>query len=257
LNKKNILILPVFAVLIFAVTSHEANANTTIAGIATNCIAITTCTFAITGGSASTSAGSISFKLPGETLITHAAPYSVTYPPYAGGWHVTELFTVIDANNGKVVTITTDAYVKATGHSGRGGGITYSLDTSLGKGGRITFNLTNLDGTTTTVTCNPSSVPSGNSSVCTVKVSDPANLSSIPTSTVTLSSSNTLIGTFSSASCSLSTGSCSVNFVTNQEYGPGTTSIYVAYNGDSTHYASAARTVLYATASVTLDGSED
>ncbi len=127
-----------------------------------------------------------------------------------------------------------------------GGGITYSL-----VNGTIAFNPTGLIGTDTTVTCNPSSLPSGNRSICTVQVNDSA--SGIQTGNVTLSASNQGLGTFSPSYCTLSSGSCSVEFVTNQEYGPGTTSVYASYNGDDTHYTSAGRTLVYATASSNND----
>jgi hypothetical protein len=238
-------IIAVIAVLVIAAVS-SVYASTQITGTATKCTGFNACTYTIpssTGnGVASTSYG-LSFRLPGELKTTTGGSYSIHYVIVGGIYHITGTFAATDANNGKVVTGSTNVWERIYGHSGRGGGNYYVL-----VNGTITFNLTNLDGTTTTATCNPSSVPSGSTSICTVTVSDSASAPTVPTGTVTFSASNIYLGSFSSSSCTLSSASCSVSFKTNQEYGGGTTSIYVTYSGDSTHYTSSGRTVLYATA---------
>jgi hypothetical protein len=250
LNK--ILLLPVFAVLALGLLYNSAYASTPITGTATKCTSFNACSYTITssnGNGVASTKGGLSFRLPGEAITTTATQHGIQYALVRGIYHITGKFTAIDANNGKVVTGSTDVYERVYGHSGRGGGNYYSLVS-----GTITFNLTNLDGTSTTVTCNPSTLSSGNTSICTVSVADSARISSVPTGTVTLSASNIGLGAFSHSSCTLSSSSCSVAFKTNQEYGGGTTSIYASYNSDSTHFTSAGRTLLYATASIDNGG---
>ncbi len=261
---KQFLMLPIAAVLVMAAFS-SAYASTQVTGTVTKCSGLASCTYAISGGLASASAGvggyvgqspllfsggAVSFRLPGETATTYATGvYSGQavlsgYSSTAGTLYtVTGQFSTIDTNTGKVVTGTTQDVIGIKGHSGRGGGIYFTLVS-----GSITLVATDIDGTQTTVTCNPSSVQSGDTSTCTVTVTDTASASNAPTGTVTLLASNTGIGSFSTSSCALSSGSCSVSFATNQEYGAGATSIYASYGGDGTHNTSAASTVLYATA---------
>jgi len=238
---------------------------TQITGNATKCSGLASCTYAISGGSASASAGvggyvgqspllfsrgSVSFLLPGESTVTYATgvyngqAVLSGYSSTAGTLYtVTGQFSAIDSNTGKIVTGSTHDVIGIKGHSGRGGGIYFTL-----VNGSIGIVPTNVDGTKTTVTCNPTSVTSGNASTCTVNVTDSASSSNAPTGTVSLSASNTGLGTLSSSTCTLLSGSCSVVFKTNHEAGGGTTSIYASYNGDGTHYTSASSTSIYVTA---------
>lgn len=242
--------LPVLLILTVAflfLASSPASASLQITGNATRCSGISACSFAIDSngtGMASTYGGAITFQLPGEAKPTDA-PYSTQYVSSGSIYHVRGAFVATDANDGKVVTGSTDVFVRAFGHSGRGGGISYSL-----LNGTITFNATGLDGTFTSVTCSPSPVVSGSPAVCIVTVSDPASPFSINSGNVTLYASNPGIGVFPSPTCILTHRNCLVPFLTNQEYGPGTTSIFAAYSGDRTHYPSTGRATLYVIPSV-------
>jgi len=215
-------------------------------GKATKCSGLAVCSYTVgASGFASTNAGvggyvgqsplpfsggSVSFLLPGEALVTYSnGVYSGTailaeYSSTAGTvYKVTGTFASIDANSGKVVKGSTSGYVGIKGHSGRGGGNTYTL-----LNGTISFNPTNLDGSLTTVTCNPTSFLFGTSTKCTATVTDSANATSFPTGYVTFSST---LG-FSPTKCHLSSGSCSVQIAATA----GTWPVYASYSGDSLHY---------------------
>jgi hypothetical protein len=237
---KKILFIPIFAVLIIALSYNSAYASTQITGTATKCINFNACSYTITGGGVASTNGVLSFKLPGEALTTTATHYSIQYVIVNGIYHITGTFTAIDANTGKLVTGTTDVYEKIYGHSGRGGGNYYSLVS-----GTITFNITNLDGSSTAVKCNPSSIMQGGTTTCTVTVTDPGVVSNTPTGIVSFTMSSA-IGTID-PSCNLSSGSCSVVFRSNAEYDPSTTIIYATYGGDTSHIGSSGSTLLYVT----------
>ncbi|HYL65906.1 MAG TPA: hypothetical protein VEU72_01990 [Nitrosopumilaceae archaeon] len=234
---KKILFLPVFAVLMYIVMFHDANA-TTIIGSATSCSTTFSCIFTIpVGGSASVGSG-ISFKLPGESLTSHGTVTFTGYPPAPGGFHVTGVFIAVDANTGKVVTGSFDYYILASGHSGKDSGITYHLNT--GKPSSITFTLTTQDPTSTTVACIPSPIHPGGSTSCTITVKDTSFPSSIPTGTVNISTTSAF-GTLSNTVCTLLAGSCSVVFTAGDE-DLGGIKISGAYNGDTDYYTSSGST---------------
>ena len=237
-------------------------------GFATKCSSLAACSFILssTAGSgwASTSAfvggyvgqspllfsgGVTSFLLPGETTATYNGSYSgqailAGYSSTAGTlYHVTGKISGTDANDGTIVTGSTDTFVGIKGHSGRGGGNTYTL-----VNGSIAFIKSTQRSSATSVACTPSSIIQGNVTTCTATVSDPgAGSASTPTGMVSFTASNTGLGSFSPTSCTLLSGSCSVNFQSNQEYGPGTTSIYASYAGDSLHTSSSGSTLVYVT----------
>jgi hypothetical protein len=102
-----------------------------------------------------------------------------------------------------------------------------------------TFSLTVQKRTTsTTVVCSPASVVINQASTCTVTVSDTGGSgSSTPTGTVTFTASPSSGGAFSSGTCTLSSGSCSVTFTPNSA-GVGTVTITGTYGGDSVHQGS-------------------
>ncbi len=86
--------------------------------------------------------------------------------------------------------------------------------------------------TTTTLTCAPELLPVDASTRCTVDVSPASSESTAtPTGSVDFSSDGT--GSFSSASCTLSSGSCEVTY-TPIEIGSGTHDLTASYRGDST-----------------------
>ena len=87
--------------------------------------------------------------------------------------------------------------------------------------------------TSTTVSCAPSSVVTNNGSTCTATVTDTASgTASTPVGTVKFTSSGTATGTFPSASCSLSLGSCSVTFTPTSV---GADTVTGNYQGDNVH----------------------
>jgi len=89
--------------------------------------------------------------------------------------------------------------------------------------------------TATVVNCSPSSVLVNHASTCTATVSDTSTISPItPTGTVTFAETGPA-GSFSSTTCALVSGSCSVTFTATAT---GTALITGAYRGDSAHAAS-------------------
>jgi hypothetical protein len=245
----------------------SASTQLGVGGTATKCTGLATCSFTLSSttgnGWATTSAGVggyvgqspllfsgiSSFLLPGESIATYNVAYS-GQAVLAGSsttagtlYHVTGTITGLDANDGTIVKGKTDTTVGIKGHSGRGGGIYFTLVS-----GTISFSKSTIRSSSTTVACNPSSISSGSTTTCTVTVTDPGVGTKItPTGTVTFAISNSYLLTSNSGSCTLSSGSCSVNFKSNQEYAPGTTSIYASYLGDSSHISSSGRTTVYVT----------
>lgn len=223
-------------------------ASITVDGTATSCTGLGACSYTITNGTGSgwattsTAFGSvISFLLPGEQLATRNQPYSVHTVSVSGSvYNEAGSFTATDANTGKIVSGTTNTQVTVTQHCSRTGCYyTYALVS-----GTITFNLTNVDGTVTTVTCNPSTFNAGGSTKCTATVTDKANPSKFPTGAVTLSTSPYSYGTFSNkGTCTLSSGSCSVQF-TPFDNSVGNIPINAVYKGNSVYHISSASTVV-------------
>ena len=229
--------------------SSPVSSTTLLGGKATSCTWLWPCNFNLTDGNAAGFVkfigASVSFELPGETTTTNTGYVgSITYTPHGSYYHVIGKFVATDASTGQVVKFATDVWIIATGHAGRGGGITYSLHN-----GTITYTLTGQDPTTTTVACNPSSFAAGHSTTCTVTVTDNTHSANLPTGTISFGTSYGAYGTFSNGgTCTLSSGSCSVVFQTGQEFG-GTIPIYATYAGDGTHYQSSGSTSLYVTVS--------
>ena len=237
-------------------------------GFATKCSGLATCSFTLTSqagsGWTTTSAGVggyvgqspllfsgiASFRLPVETNATYNAAYSGQAVLAGFGtagtlYHVTGTITGADANDGFIVTGKTDTTVGIKGHSGRGGGIYFTLVS-----GSINFTKSTTRISFTTVACNPSSIIQGGNTTCTVTVSDlGAGTKITPTGTVSFTSSSTGLGTLGPASCTLSSGSCSVTFKSNPEYDPATISIYASYAGDSIHISSSKSTLVSVTSS--------
>jgi len=202
------------------------------------------------------SGGSVTFRLPGEAQPTSAsgayggqAVLDGTSSTAGTLYETTGTFYATDVNTGQVVAGATDTVIGIKGHSGRGGGITFTLVS-----GTITITPTGQDGTSTTVACFPSSLTSneGSFTICIVKVTDSnPSSTSAPTGMVLFSTSGS--GTYWSgsthgASCILrSSGICAVAFFPTVDSG-GTMSIVASYTGDGSHYQSSGRTLLYVTA---------
>ena len=239
-------LIPVFIVLMFVATSHDANAVSAITGKAIKCTSISNCSYTINTikgtGSANTTS-TLSFRLPGESKSS-TGPYSeyIISQTCCYLYHMGGSFTDTDANNGKVVTGTIDTYVALVPtHCNNHGCIWIAaLDN-----GTITFNPTKQDPTSITVTCNPSNLVPGQSSKCIVKVTDLSLPSSIPTGIVNFSTSSSF-ATFNHTACTLSSGSCSVIFTAGDEDSGGVT-INAAYKGNSNYHTSSGSTSIYVT----------
>src|SRR5207245_10258464 len=99
--------------------------------------------------------------------------------------------------------------------------------------------------TSTTIRCPPNSIFTGSTSNCTATVTDTSPApTTTPTGTVTFSVSGTGSGTFSSPTCTLASGSCSVTFTGTTV---GTATVRGNYGGDSIH------TTSFGTATVTVN----
>ncbi len=111
---------------------------------------------------------------------------------------------------------------------------TYGGD-SVHTGSSGTFTLASTKRTTTTtVSCSPASVVNGNPTSCTATVADSSGAGAItPTGTVTFTTNST--GSFSSTTCTLVSGSCSVTYTPNVV---GHHLITGTYAGDSVHTGS-------------------
>ncbi|HEY6239112.1 MAG TPA: hypothetical protein VIZ68_08010 [Thermoplasmata archaeon] len=228
-----------------------AGATAPVAGVVTTCASTTSCTFVFNTsagtGWATTTSTQLSFQLPGEAV----ASYNLTYSTYVGSligtytyWTVGN-FLGTDANTGKVVygTTNTNYTITCHGHSGRGGGCTYTYTTD---NGTIVFHLTQAEFTSTSVSCSPSSILSGSQTICTVKVVDLANSSVVPTGKVHLSSAGT--GSFANhGTCTLSLGQCSVSWRAFDNT-IGSASISASFAGNAAFYKSSGST------SVTVTG---
>ena len=214
-------------------------------GSVVSCASTTTCGFTITSsagtGWANTTSTTISFQLPGEA----SASYNLTYATYVGSltgtytyWTVGN-FVGTDVNSGKVVYGTTDTNYTITchGHSGRGGGCTYTYTTD---NGTITFHLTLQEMTATSVSCSPTSINVAAKTTCTVTVVDTWNSSKVPTGTIHLTSGG--LGTFANHGvCTLVAGQCSLAWHP-FDTTVGSATISASYGGTSAFYKSSGST---------------
>ena len=103
--------------------------------------------------------------------------------------------------------------------------------------------------TATTLGCSPATVVVGQQTICTVAVSDlTAPTAVVPTGEVSFSSNTA--GAFSSPTCTLSNGSCTVMY-TPSAIGSGSHQLTATYGGDATHAKSGTTTPLVVTLRVT------
>jgi Big-like domain-containing protein len=189
-------------------------------------------------------AGTMSMKLPGESITSTNLTYWTFIERLNGTWTYWTIghFFGTDVNTGKVVYGTTNSNYTITchGHSGRGGGCTYTYTTD---NGTIVFHFTKAELTSTTVSCTPSSIQVSAKTTCTVKVTNLWNSSKIPTGKVQLSSAG--LGTFAnSGTCTLVSGKCSLTFHPSDNTG-GSVTISATYAGSSAFYKSAGSTSVY------------
>jgi hypothetical protein len=237
----------------------SAYGDTTVAGTATSCTGVASCSFSLSDGTGNTGAatttafvggsvgqsplpfsgGSVTFRLPGEALTSSAAGVYSGEAVLDGSsstagtlYQTTGTFYATDVNTGLVVTGTTSTVVGIKGHSGRGGGNTYTLVS-----GAISItSITSPHATTTAVSCSPASTPVNAQTTCTASVTDTDATAPVPPSgTVEFGSGGA--GVFSSGSCSLGgtgvTSSCQVTY-TPSPGSEGLPAITADYPGDST-----------------------
>jgi hypothetical protein len=101
--------------------------------------------------------------------------------------------------------------------------------------------------TSTSVSCSPSSLPVNVATTCKATVTDTASgARSTPTGTVTFSQNPLHSGYFSSPTCTLSLGSCSVTYTPSPGH-EGQPSLTASYGGDARHRASSASISITAT----------
>src|SRR5438552_1839482 len=109
-----------------------------------------------------------------------------------------------------------------------------SHNPSSGTSNTITVTVPTKDDTSTSVACSPSSINVGSTSSCAVTVADTTAPENTPTGSVSLVSSDNSVGTVD-ASCTLTSGSCTVTFT---GVDAGTATVTATYRGDSTHNGS-------------------
>lgn len=196
-----------------------AGAAAPVSGTVTSCSGLYTCKFVFntsagTGwangsGSGYRTPGVISFQLPGEARATS----NVTYDTFIGSligtytYWVEGNFLGSDVNSGHVVygTTNTNYTITCHGHSGRGGGCTYTYTTD---NGTIVVHLTKAEQTATNLTCAKVS----GKTACSLSVINLWNSSNVPTGKVLFT--GPYGGKFSNnGTCKLSSkGTCSFTF---------------------------------------------
>jgi hypothetical protein len=239
----------------------SVSAAVPITGVATSCGGLASCTFFLSDGSGGTgtltasagvggyvgqsplpfAGGYVSFKLPGEAQVTYASGvYSgeaVLQSGTGSTYQTTGTFYAIDVNTGLVVTGTTVTVITITGHSGRGGGNTYTLN-----GGSVSITESTPHTTTMTLSCSPTPIAVEAQTSCTATVTDTDTGTPVPPSGPIAFTSDSA-GTFSSTSCSPygtgATASCAVSY-TPASGTEGTQTITATYLGDSFHLGSPA-----------------
>ena len=191
-------------------------------GTVTNCISLSLCLFSFnttagtgwansTGKTAQTAG--MSLQLPGEAKASYRLPYSAYIARLTGTytyWTVGNFYGT-DVNTGNVIygTTNTNYTITCHGHSGRGGGCTYTYTTD---NGTIVVKFTNAEATTTAISCSPTTTHPAGKVSCTVTVTNTWNASKVPTGTVRISTART--GSLSDkGACVLGTnGTCSFTY---------------------------------------------
>src|SRR5438093_2980923 len=156
----------------------------------------------------------------------------------AGGKFSTDSCIVSSSGNCKIkYTLGVNAPGSITITATYGGDGTHSSS-----GGISSLSVNQIHDTTTTVTPTASTINQGSQVTLVVSVNDTSNSPTNPSGTISWSDANTG-GTFSSASCTLSSGSCYVSYTTAAN-SPSSVTISASYAGDSTHSASSGKTQL-------------
>ena len=239
-------VAPPFALVLLALVPIASAAP--IHGTVTTCSTRVSCVFVFntTAGTgwANTTGTSMSFQLPGEALISTNLSYSTYIARLTGTytyWTVGN-FVGTDVNTGKVVygTTNTNYTITCNGHSGRGGGCTYTYTTD---NGTIVFRFTSAEQTSTSVSCSPSSIKVAGKSACTVVVTDLWNSSHTVSGKVHLSAGG--LGYFGNkGNCNLTAGQCVMTFHP-YDNTLGTVTISAKYAGTAGFYHSGATTQVY------------
>jgi len=181
--------------------------------------------------------GTLTLKLPGEANTSTGLTYSTYIQSLTGTytyWTVGN-FIGADVNTGTVVYGTTNSNYTITchGHSGRGGGCTYTYTTD---NGTIVVTRTLAEMTSLTLSCSPTTINSGKTS-CTATVLNLWSSSNTPTGKLHISS--TMVGKFSNnGTCTLSSaGTCAFTW-TPSANGCGSSTLSAAYGGTRYFYKS-------------------
>ncbi len=219
-----------------------------ISGTVTNCTSTATCVYAFnnskgTGWANSTENASyvltMALQLPGESKASYNLQYS-TYIALLTGtytyWTVGN-FVGTDVNTGNVVygTTNTNYTITCVGHSGKGGGCTYTYTTD---NGTIVVDFTKAEITSTSISCSSTSTSPGVRISCTVAVTNGWNASKYPTGHVTISSGRT--GTVSNKGvCTLANGTCKFTY-TPFDSTCGTVVLTATYPGTTAFFKSSA-----------------
>ncbi|MCI4319817.1 MAG: hypothetical protein L3J87_03385 [Thermoplasmata archaeon] len=228
-------------------------AATPLNGVITTCSSNWSCHFVFNGstgkGWANGSSsgylypGTMSLRLPGEAKTSANLTYW-TYIQRLNGtytyWTIGNFFGT-DVNTGKVVYGTTDSNYTITchGHSGHGGGCTYTYTVD---NGTIVVRFTKAEQTSTTISCTPTSIDVAGKTTCKATVKDLWNGTHYPTGKLHLTSSGG--GSFSNkGTCTLgSTGNCTFTWHPSDN-SCGSSTLAATYGGTTYFYKSSGSTL--------------
>jgi hypothetical protein len=189
-------------------------------------------------------AGSITLKLPGETLTSTGPTYWTAVPKVSTAWPNSTYWTTgnfigTDVNTGKVVYGTTSSNFTAYCHVVyRWCHYTYTTNN-----GTIEVKFTLAEMTSTTLSCTPSTIKVASKTTCTATVTNLWNSSNYPTGK--LHFSNSALGKFSNrASCTLSAnGTCSFTWHPSDNT-CGSVTLSATYGGTTYYYKSSGATTV-------------
>src|SRR5438552_680135 len=229
-----------------AVYGGDSTHNTSTSPAATVTVTVTS------KDSTSTSVGDVSCNIAlGASSCTASVTATVadtTTPSSAPTGTVTFTLTLgttggsLDSNTCSLSTVAgvTSCSVTFTGMTAGSGSVTASYggdashNPSSGTSNTITVTVPTKDDTSTSVACTRSSISVGSTSSCSVTVADTTAPENTATGSVSLVSSDNSVGTVD-ASCTLTSGSCTVTFT---GVAAGTATVTATYRGDSTHNGS-------------------
>jgi len=228
-----------------------AGAAATVSGKVTSCSSLYVCHFNLNSSAGTgwangtgygyTTPGVISFQLPGEAKVTSNVTYLTSIGSLIGTYTywVQGSFLGSDVNTGHVVygSTNTNYTITCHGHSGRGGGCTYTYTTD---NGTIVFHLTKAEQTSTSLSC----VKTSGKTTCSLSVLNLWNSSYVPAGKVQFT--GPYGGKFSNnGTCKLSLmGTCSFTF--HPPANPcGYYTLVANYLGTASFYKSSGSTTIY------------